>query len=110
SSGARAEEACAQFLRARGLVVLARNWRCRHGEIDIVAEDRGVVVFAEVRMRSGARFGGAAESITPAKRARPVAAARVPPGRRPQASRRLDVLPGGTGPWVHEWIRDAFSE
>ncbi|HLS86426.1 MAG TPA: YraN family protein [Burkholderiales bacterium] len=110
SSGARAEEACAQFLRARGLVVLARNWRCRHGEIDIVAEDRGVVVFAEVRMRSGARFGGAAESITAAKRARLVAAARLYLCRRPQASCRFDVLLVGPGPCVNEWIRDAFSE
>ncbi|MSQ89752.1 MAG: YraN family protein, partial [Betaproteobacteria bacterium] len=65
-AGARAEELCAELLRKSGLKVLARNWRCRHGEIDLVAEDRGTLVFVEVRYRRDERFGGAAESVTAA--------------------------------------------
>ena len=58
--GARAEALCADLMRAAGLRLLERNWRCRLGEIDLVAEERGMLVFAEVRMRSGPGFGGAA--------------------------------------------------
>ena len=63
-SGARAEELCARVLQGAGLRLLARNWRCRHGEIDLIADEGGTLVFAEVRMRSAAAFGGAAESVT----------------------------------------------
>jgi putative endonuclease len=109
-AGARAEELCAALLRRAGLKLLARNWRCRHGEIDLVAEEGGTLVFAEVRMRSGARFGGAAESVTAAKRARLVAAARLYLSRRPEADCRFDVLLlDALDPERVEWIRDAFS-
>ena len=108
-AGMRAEELCAELLRAAGLRVLARNWRCRHGEIDLVAEEGGTLVFAEVRYRRDQRYGGAAESITVAKRARLVAAARLYLMRRPQADCRFDVLlldalEGGR----IQWIRNAF--
>ena len=69
-AGARAEDLCAELLRKAGLRVLARNWRCRHGEIDLVAEEGATLVFAEVRYRSDRRFGGAAESVTAQKQAR----------------------------------------
>ena len=109
-AGARAEDLCANLLRAAGLRLLERNWRCRHGEIDLIAEEGGTLVFAEVRMRSGERFGGAAESVTPAKRARLLAAARLYLVRRPEAACRFDVfLVGADGARV-EWIRDAFCE
>jgi putative endonuclease len=91
-AGARAEDLCAEFLRRAGLRVVARNWRCRHGEIDLVAEERGTLVFAEVRFRRDARFGGAAESVTAAKQARLAAAARLYLMRRPDADCRFDVL------------------
>jgi putative endonuclease len=109
-AGARAEEQCVQFLRTQGLAILERNWRCRHGEIDVIAEDRGTVVFAEVRMRSQGGFGGAAESITAAKRARLIAAARLFLCRRPSAACRFDVLLVGRASSAIEWIRDAFAE
>lgn len=108
--GARAEDLCAELLRRAGLVLVERNWRCRHGEIDLIAEERGTVVFAEVRMRSGRGFGGAAESVTAAKRARLLAAARLFLMRRPQSPCRFDVfLVDGPASRV-EWIRDAFGE
>ena len=84
-SGARAEDLCARLLQGAGLRLVARNWRCRHGEIDLIAEEGGTLVFAEVRMRSGSGFGGAAESVTAAKRERLLAAARLYLSRRPEA-------------------------
>lgn len=109
-AGARAEDRCAELLRAAGLTLVERNWRCRLGEIDLIAEDRGVLVFAEVRLRRAFGFGGAGESITAAKRARIVAAAGLYLARRPQAQCRFDVfLVEGPAGDV-KWIRDAFGE
>jgi putative endonuclease len=109
-AGVRAEDLCADLLRASGLRILERNWRCRHGEIDLIAEERGTLVFAEVRMRSGGNFGGAAESITQAKRHRLIAAARLYLTRKPESSCRFDVFLVGAEPSRIEWIRNAFGE
>jgi putative endonuclease len=110
AQGARAEDLCAGLLRAAGLRILERNWRCRLGEIDLIAEERGMLVFAEVRMRSGPGFGGAGESVTAAKRQRLLAAAREIQARRPDALCRFDVfLVDGASVHV-QWIRDAFGE
>jgi putative endonuclease len=109
-AGARAEDLCAELMRRAGLKVLARNWRCRHGEIDLVAEERGTLVFAEVRLRRDERFGGAAESITAAKRARLVAAAQLYLAGRPQADCRFDVLLlDALDSGRVRWIRNAFA-
>ena len=70
NAGAAAEAIAAEFLQARGLVVVRRNYRCRGGEIDIIARDGATLVFVEVRLRSSSAFGGARESITSAKRRR----------------------------------------
>ena len=109
-AGARAEELCAELLRRAGLRVLARNWRCRHGEIDLVAQDGATLVFAEVRFRSDERYGGAAESVTAAKQARLVAAARLYLMRRPDADCRFDVLLLDSLEADRiRWIRNAFA-
>src|SRR5881394_538015 len=108
--GARAEDLCAELLRAAGLRLLERNWRCRHGEIDLIAEEDGTLVFAEVRKRSGSGFGGAAESVTDAKRARIVAAARLYLSRRAESPCRFDVFLVEGEPASVRWIRDAFGE
>ncbi len=110
-TGARAEDLCSELLRRARLRIVARNWRCRHGEIDLVAEDNGTLVFAEVRLRRDARFGGAAESVTAHKRARLVAAARQFLASRPPAACRFDVLLLDALEIRRiEWIRDAFGE
>jgi putative endonuclease len=75
TDGARAEDLAAAFLAQRRLKIVERNWKCRRGEIDIVARDGDVLVFVEVRLRRHRNFGGAAESITAKKRVRMVAAA-----------------------------------
>lgn len=106
--GGEAEEQAARFLARQGLEVIARNFRTRLGEIDLVARDGATLVFVEVRMRSGARFGGAAGSIDPRKRRRIEAAARQFLARLPsEPPCRFDVvaLEGG----APRWLRAAFE-
>jgi len=110
AEGARAEDLCAALLRSAGLVLVERNWRCRHGEIDLIAEERGMLVFAEVRMRSGPGFGGAGESVTAAKRQRLLAAARLYLARRAETLCRFDVFLVDGATTNVQWIRDAFGE
>ncbi len=63
-TGRRGEEAAAKYLAEQGYAIRHRNWRCRSGELDIVAEKDGLCVFVEVRARRAAsRFGTAAESV-----------------------------------------------
>jgi len=62
--GRQGEELAAGFLAEAGLVVLERNWRCKDGEIDIVALDGRTLVICEVKTRSGIRFGTPLEAIT----------------------------------------------
>ena len=76
-AGARAEDMAAEFLVARGLTIVTRNFRTRLGEIDLIARDGATLVFVEVRLRRSQYFGGAGASITAAKCARLTAAARV---------------------------------
>jgi putative endonuclease len=77
AAGARAEALAAQFLVARGLTIVTRNFRARRGEIDLIARDGDTLVFVEVRLRRSQAFGGAGASITAAKCARLAAAANV---------------------------------
>jgi len=69
------ERLAESFLVAQGLRVLARNHRCRFGELDLVARNESVLVFVEVRFRHSARFGGAAASVDRRKQQRLIAAA-----------------------------------
>ena len=68
--GAAAEALAASFLTAHGLAIVGRNYRCRGGEIDLIARDGDTLVFVEVRLRHNRAFGDAAESINAAKRRR----------------------------------------
>ena len=74
-AGAKAEALAADFLAARGVTILERNFRRRCGELDLIARDGDTLVFVEVRLRTRSDFGGAAASITARKRARMAAAA-----------------------------------
>ena len=68
------EELAARFLRDGGYRILATNYRCSYGEVDIIAQDGRVLAFIEVRTRRSRRFGAAEESLTAAKRKHLVAA------------------------------------
>ena len=61
--------ACAELER-RGYAIVARRYRCRGGELDIVARRAGTLVFVEVKAREGCEFGAAAEAVTPVKQRR----------------------------------------
>ena len=73
-SGERGERIAGDHLSHRGYAILEKNYRCRYGEIDIVAQQDANLVFVEVRTRRSAAFGTAQESITPAKAAHLIAA------------------------------------
>jgi putative endonuclease len=108
--GVAAEELAAAFLQKHGLQIIERNYRCRLGEIDLVAMERGTTVFVEVRQRSSTAFGGAAASITARKQARIISAARHYLSRmRTTPACRFDaLLIQGVPPRI-EWIRNAFG-
>ncbi|OBG88780.1 YraN family protein [Mycobacterium sp. E136] len=67
--GALGEQLAVDHLRSVGLRVLERNWRCRFGELDVIAIDdtTRTVVFVEVKTRTSDRFGGVEEAVTPQK-------------------------------------------
>jgi putative endonuclease len=65
--GRQAEADAAAYLQQQGLTILARNYRCKAGEIDLIARHDNTLIFIEVRSRKSAQFGGAAASITPQK-------------------------------------------
>ena len=68
--GRSGEQLAAEHLHANGYVILARNWRCREGELDLVAATSTLLVVAEVKTRSGREFGAPAEAVTADKAAR----------------------------------------
>ena len=110
-TGAQAEALAAEFLAARALAIVARHWRRRVGEIDLVARDGDVLVCVEVRLRRRSDDGGAAATITAAKRARRVAAANLYlSGLRRTPRCRFDaVLLDALDPERIEWLRDVAS-
>lgn len=111
-SGQQAESWAAEYLVARGLRLIERNYRCKLGEIDLVMAEAGTVVFVEVRYRSSRRYGGALESVDRHKCRRLLAAAQhYMVERCVRGSVRLDVVaiaPGAAGPEA-EWIRNAIE-
>jgi putative endonuclease len=68
--GRDGEDAAVGYLTQRGMQVVERNWRCRHGEIDIIAREGAVLVFCEVKTRRGTGYGVPLSAITAAKLAR----------------------------------------
>lgn len=113
--GLAAEALAERFLARHGVTTIARNVRCRGGEIDLVCLDHGVLAFVEVRLRSAGRFGGAGESITQAKQRRIVLAARwwlAGAGRaRATSPCRFDaILLDALDERRLEWIKNAFGE
>lgn len=114
TQGAHAERCAQHYLEAQGLELIARNYRCRHGEIDLVMREGSVLVFIEVRLRSNPRYASAAASVDIAKQQRLRRSAqsflRYRPSEQQQPC-RFDVIAydgdpdTSTGP---RWIRQAF--
>lgn len=112
--GAAAEVLAADYLQAQGLMLYAKNVRCKAGEIDLVCYDRGVLVMVEVRQRSRSDFGGALASISWGKQRKLIRAAQYAAQREPGWSAlpiRFDVIAVQgllDGTHTLEWVKDAF--
>ncbi len=108
--GKFAENRAERMLAEAGLSILQRNYRCRQGEIDLIARDGDTLVFVEVRSRSRQDYGSAAESITSTKQRRIIAAARHYLAKLPRMPAcRFDAvtLDAGAEP---VWIKSAFED
>ena len=99
TTGARGEALAADHLRNQGYGILQTNWRCRRGEIDIIAQDGATLVFVEVRTRSSGQAGSAEESVTPAKQRRLAELAQT----------YLHVLESAGRPWSGPWRIDVIA-
>ena len=109
--GLDGEQQAERFLLAEGLELVTRNYRCRHGEIDLVMRHGPALVFVEVRRRSRADYGGAAASVDLRKQRRLIAAARhylAGLGEEPPPCRFDVVSIEGAG--VPQWLPDAFAD
>lgn len=109
--GQAAESQAEDWSRQRGWTILARNFRVKGGELDLVCLDGDTLVFVEVRQRRSDRYGGARASITPAKQRKLITAAQLfLQHHREHASRpaRFDVITLG-GQDDLNWIKSAFT-
>lgn len=111
SIGSLAEQSAEQYLRRHGLELIARNFRSRFGEIDLIMQDKSSLVFVEVRLRSNPDYGGAAASIDARKQQRIIRTAQqylaglahVPPCRFDA------VLMDGAWGENLQWLKNAFD-
>ncbi|EZQ19786.1 YraN family protein [Pseudomonas sp. G11-1] len=114
-TGNQAERASERLLISAGLRLLARNYRCKQGELDLVMRDADTVVFVEVRYRRRNQWGDAVETVDWRKQKRLIAAAHHYLLTHPHLvnqSCRFDVV-AATGdpadPASYRWIREAFT-
>ncbi|MGC9530298.1 MAG: YraN family protein [Candidatus Bipolaricaulaceae bacterium] len=109
AEGKWAEDMACSYLRARGMQIVARNWRWRGGEVDVVARDGPALVFVEVKGRRGRGFGRPEEAVGPDKRRRLWQCARAfLQGHVGQVPVRFDVV--AVGPDGVRHIQGAFGE
>ncbi|WP_437883467.1 YraN family protein [Pseudomonas sp. LRF_L74] len=115
-SGRAVEARAAAHLQSQGLRLLAQNWSCRGGELDLVMLDGDTVVFVEVRHRSHAAWGGALESVDARKQQRIIHAAQsflLKEKRWTKHPCRFDVVTSGAGSdgkaGELNWLRNAFD-
>ena len=110
--GSKGEMLAARYLLDKGYAVHEYNWRSGHKEIDIIAQERDVLVFVEVKSRASGAFGDAIEAVTPAKMERLIAAAEAYLQKKEcDLCYRFDIVTV-TGDGEHrdiEHIEDAFS-
>lgn len=87
------EQAAAEYLEGQGYVILARNFRSGHSEIDIIARQENVLVFVEVKARSSNRYGYPEYSVSPKKRLHLLSAAEKYIHEHPEFQTwRVDVI------------------
>lgn len=92
-TGRWGEDRAAEFLKKKGYKIIGRNFTCRMGEIDIIAEKGRYIVFVEVKTRKSDAFAAAAEFVTESKQRRLAVAAELWLGRNPTKKQpRFDVI------------------
>lgn len=109
-NGAREEQLALDFLLARGLRLVTRNYRAKTGELDLVLRDRDTLVIAEVRKRSHAAFADGAESVDARKQRRIVQTTQLFLAANAEFADcpvRFDVLALDAADTI-DWIQDAF--
>ena len=108
--GRAAEDAAVAYLESQGVEIVARNFRRRLGELDVIARDRDSLVIVEVRKRTSDRFGGAAASVDFRKQVKLQRAAAQLLQQRPELRNlrvRFDVV--AITPTRIDWIKHAFT-
>lgn len=96
-------------MQQNGLVLIARNYRCRYGEVDLIMQDKETLVFVEVRLRSRSNFGGAAASIDSHKQHKLARTAQYYLASLPHLPPcRFDAVLLTSATQI-EWIRNAFD-
>lgn len=114
SRGKWAESVAEDFLRGKGLESLQANYRCPHGELDLVMRDGSTLVFVEVRYRQSVNYGSGADSVTGSKQQRMIASAQhylQHTNASGELPCRFDVVAISKKPDKPEidWIKDAFD-
>lgn len=106
--GESAEQQAHNFLIKQGLKPVERNFRCKHGELDLIMTDKQTLVIVEVRFRKSDRYGSAVESVTPSKQSRIIAATQFYLStRKTDCPIRFDVI-ALSGNGSMDWIKNAF--
>ncbi len=114
TQGANAEALACRFLQQQGLRLIACNYHCRQGEIDLIMQDTDNLVFIEVRYRRQSRYGSGLESVNRRKQQRIAQCAAHYLHQHPRAANyaaRFDVVAltaNAEDPKI-EWIRNAFD-
>jgi putative endonuclease len=114
STGAIFEDLALAHAERDGLRLIARNFNCRYGELDLIMRDRAIVVFLEVRYRRSQAFGGALDSVSASKRDRLSKAASLFLQANPALANhacRFDVIAisGSAEAPLFNWQRNAFD-
>ncbi len=106
--GELAEQRALDYLLERGLRLVARNYRCKNGELDLIMKEAQTLVVVEVRFRASDQFGSALESITSRKQSRIITATQhYLANNKTNSAIRFDVIAIG-GDQKIDWIRNAF--
>lgn len=113
--GKAGEDSASAYLKKKGYRILCRNFRCKAGEIDIIAEDNNIVVFVEVKTRSGNELGTPVTALTPQKQKKITAISRSFLASHKVDGRqcRFDVVsvtghPDHPDSWEIKLLQDAF--
>ena len=110
NAGLEAEKIAATFLVNHGLKLIAQNYHCKYGEIDLVMKDAKTLVFIEVRLRSNSQFGSAGASITAQKQQKLILTAQHYLQNHGDCQCRFDaILMDKAETSSIQWLRNAFD-